>query len=243
MTVIAPTGVSMKTIRAMFVEQWRRTPNSQVGGTVEIVGSSFEADEPTIFGAVNAVYVKNELAWYESMSRDVNDIPGGPPKIWREVADRDGLINSNYGFLMFSKENHSQYEHVRDNLAHRPNGRQAIAIYTRPSMHYNWSTNGRKDFVCTNAVCYFLRDGAVHAVVQMRSNDAVFGYRNDYAWQRHVLQRLAEDVDASVGKIAWQAASLHIYRRHYGLIQHYAETGEYRRPIQEVKADGLPPTP
>lgn len=101
-------------------------------------------------------------------------------------------------------------------------------IYTRPTMHDDWSGNGTgmDDFVCTNAVNYFIRDNKLHAVVQMRSNDVVFGYRNDVAWQRHVQRRLADDlIDASdtffdlkPGSIIWNAASLHVYPRHFGLV-------------------------
>jgi len=77
------------------------------------------------------------------------------------------------------------------------------------------------DFICTNAVNYFIRDGLLYAIVQMRSNDAVFGYRNDWAWQQFVLNKLADDLGVPAGPIVWQAASLHVYERHYPLISEY----------------------
>ena len=57
----------------------------------------------------------------------------------------------------------------------------------------------------------------------MRSNDAIFGFINDFAWQRHVLVELAEDLSHAhqriiPGSITWNAGSLHIYDRHYDLI-------------------------
>jgi hypothetical protein len=84
-----------------------------------------------------------------------------------------------------------------------------------------------QDFVCTNAVSYLFRDGFIDAVVQMRSNDVVYGYRNDFAWQTYALRRVVEKYNdmvgrvrsmAQVGTIHWQAASLHIYPRHYSVI-------------------------
>lgn len=206
---------------------------NHVGGTIELLGSSFLADQPSIFGEVNQDYVDRETEWYQTQSLSVDDIPGGPPKIWREVADEDGHINSNYGYLLFHEDNGNQYRNVVRNLTDAPNGRQAVAIYTRPSMHTDWNANGRRDFVCTNAVNYFVREGAVHAVVQMRSNDAVFGYRNDWAWQKQVLGRLAEQTFLNVGTITWQAASLHVYERHYWLVEHWAETGEWDVPLSD----------
>jgi thymidylate synthase len=185
---------------------------------LEIRGASFVADEPSIFGKVNQEYVERELAWYESGSLSVNDIPGGPPAIWKQVADKDGYINSNYGWCIFSEKNNRQYKNVRDELVKNPESRRAIMIYTRPNMWDDYSVNGRSDFMCTNAVQYLHRYGKLDAVVQMRSNDVVFGYKNDYAWQSHVLDLLCSDIGIMRGDIFWQVGSLHVYERHFDLV-------------------------
>ena len=51
-----------------------------------------------------------------------------------------------------------------------------------------------KDFMCTTHVQYFINGNLLDASVYMRSNDAVFGYINDLAWQRYVLMKLALDL-------------------------------------------------
>lgn len=203
---------------------------TEVSGTLEIIGASFIADDTTIFGAVDEDYVKRELAWYMSRSLDVEDIPPPVPPIWRTVADKDGHINSNYGHLMFSEFNHDQIHSVIAQLRTQPEGRRAVAVYTRPSIHIEWHQNGMSDFICTNAVNYYLRRGQVHAVVQMRSNDAVFGFRNDLAWQKFLLDYVAADLGVEPGGITWQPGSIHVYARHYHLIEHYIETGEWNIP-------------
>ncbi len=205
-----------------------------VGGTtIEIVNASFIADEEAIFGTVNWDYVKREEEWYNSMSLNVNDIPGGAPQIWKAVADKDGFINSNYGWCIHSKSNgfsdvvhlpdeprkpESQYAHCLQELKKNPESRRAVMIYTRPTMWLDYNRGGRSDFMCTNAVQYLQRDGSLHAVVQMRSNDAVFGYKNDRAWQQHVLEKLAADLGVPVGNLYWNVGSLHVYSRHYHLV-------------------------
>lgn len=197
--------------------------------TIEIVGATFIADEDAIFGTVNWDYVKREEEWYNSQSLNVNDIPGGAPQIWKTVADKDGYINSNYGWCIYSASNGlscdshpleelSQYNMALEELKKNPESRRAIMIYTRPSMWLDYNLNGRSDFMCTNAVQYLIRDGALHAVVQMRSNDAVFGYKNDRAWQQHVLEKLAADLNVPAGNLFWNVGSLHVYARHYHLV-------------------------
>jgi thymidylate synthase len=169
--------------------------------TVEIINAAFFANEPAIFGTVNEDYVKRELEWYKSMSLNVNDIPGGPPEIWKMVASTTGRINSNYGWCIYSFENGDQFTKVVDELSVNPDSRRAVMIYTRPSMHYQYNTGGMSDFMCTNTVQYMIRNNKLHAMVYMRSNDAVFGYKNDYAWQKHVLLEVWEYLRHSFSNI------------------------------------------
>lgn len=186
--------------------------------TIELVGASFVCDKPAIFGEPNWDYIKRELEWYESESLNVNDLQP-TPQIWQDISDKDGMIHSNYGYLIYSEKNGRQFIKVRDELIKNPNSRRAVMIYTRPSIHNEYNKNGMSDFICTNAVQYLIRDKRLHAVVQMRSNDVVFGYRNDFAWQRYVLEFLADELKLEYGDITWQVGSLHVYERHFNFIE------------------------
>lgn len=192
--------------------------------TLELCGASFFADEEAIFGKLNYEYINAELQWYDSQSLNVNDIPGGAPKIWKQVATKDGWINSNYGWCIYSETNYKQYNSARNELIANPNSRRAIMIYTRPEMHQHYCKDGCSDFMCTNAVQYLIRDNKLHAIVQMRSNDVVFGYKNDRAWQYIVQTRLLQDLNTlgennyEMGDLIWHVGSLHVYERHFTLI-------------------------
>lgn len=195
---------------------------------LEMIGACFVADEQLIFGSVNEDYVQRELDWYLSQSLSVYDIPGGPPKIWEQVASKHppGWINSNYGWAIFSFQNGTQYENVLKELKANPWSRRAVMIYTRPTMHTDYNRGGMSDFMCTNAVQYMIRDNKLHAIVQMRSNDIWAGYRNDYAWQKYVLDKLARDLYIDAGNIVWNAGSLHCYEKDFYLVDHFIRTGE-----------------
>lgn len=206
--------------------------------TVEIVNASFIADEPALFGIVDYGYVAREEEWYYSQSLNVRDIPGGTPAAWEAIADQDGLINSNYGWAIYSEANGKQYDHVVAELKQHPDSRRAIMLYTRPSMWVDYNagtTKKRADFMCTNSVQYMIRNGVLHAIVQMRSNDAVWGFKNDRAWQLHVQTKLAAELNIGVGPLHWNAGSLHVYARHYYLLHHYLCTGEAAITAQAFK--------
>jgi thymidylate synthase len=205
-------------IRNLFKEQYSA---GESGATVEILGASFIADEPAIFGTPDEGYIKRELQWYDSMSRSVNDFPGGAPTIWKQISGKGGMINSNYGWCIYSPNNLSQYNKVVQELKTNPLSRRAVMIYTRPTMHRDYNAEGMADFICTNAVSYYIRDNMLHTVVQMRSNDAVYGYKNDWAWQRHVQLKLAAELEVEPGNLHWQVQNLHVYERHYQLIENY----------------------
>lgn len=227
---------TVKNIRDSFVDKYKKEEYiiDKTGvKTIEIVGASFLTDEDAIFGKPNLEYIKREIQWYESQSCNVNDlIP--TPKIWHQISDKDGNIHSNYGYLIFSSENKHQYKRVREALALDSNTRRAVMIYTRPTMHTEYNLNGMSDFICTNAVQYMIRDKKLHAVVQMRSNDVVFGYRNDYAWQKYVLDKLAFDLHIEAGTIHWNVGSLHVYERHFNFIKDFIDSENQRRNTIEL---------
>jgi len=210
-------------IRDYFIQELKseRFVTDKTGvKTIEMIGATFEADEPTIFGDVNDDYIQRELEWYESMSLYVDDIPGVTPAIWQQVADRAGKINSNYGWAIYHKDNGLQYVRVFNELLHLPNSRRAVMIYTRPTMWEDYKRDGMSDFMCTNTVQYMIRNEQLVAIVQMRSNDVVFGYRNDYAWQKHVADTLTTDLGLTKEpKIIWHVGSLHVYERHFDKVK------------------------
>ena len=116
----------------------------QENGTKELLHQVFLADKNYIVREPKEPYQTNELNWFISQSRNIKDLKtfaGFIPKIWEEISEIDGTINSNYGWCCLSKENGSQFEHAMRHLELDKNSRRAIMIYNRPSMHRDWFNN------------------------------------------------------------------------------------------------------
>lgn len=212
-------------IRTYFIQELKNenfTIDKTGAKTIELIGASFYADEGAIFGKPNYEYIDRELDWYESQSTNINDIYGSdrePPEAWQYSANDHGEINSNYGLLVFGEKYYEQFEHVVQELKTNPDSRRASMIYNRPSIWKEYNENGKNDFICTNAVTYYIRDNKLHATVQMRSNDVIFGYRNDWAWQRFMMEEVMHELELDeLGDMIWQVQNLHVYERHFHLV-------------------------
>lgn len=168
-------------------------------------------------------YAEAEIEWYNSMDLSV-DMIGEKAKIWKDVSSDKGLVNSNYGWCIYSGDNYAQYHRVLKELSEIPDSRRACMIYQRPSMWEDYNRDGMSDFICTWGTHWFIRNKKLQCIVLMRSNDAIFGIFSDFYWHCHVYSQLLEDLrqfypDLEVGSIIWCPDSFHVYERHFDMLK------------------------
>ena len=216
----------------LFLEKYRNNDIRTIGNvvqqskTIELQNIQFEVDKPWIVREPNYEYFNRELEWYKSQSLNVNDIPDGAPKMWAACADGLGYINSNYGWMIWSKDNYEQYQHCLHKLMKDTHTREACMIYNRPSMQEEYKTRGMHDFCCTYSTQCFInedKNGDRHLkyIVYQRSQDAIFGFDNDILWHQYVQKQLATDLSEFFEKnvicdnIINNVGSLHVYERHF----------------------------
>lgn len=206
--------------------------------TIEIQNAHFICDKDYIIREPNYDYANRELEWYKSQSLFVDDIPGKTPKIWEDCSDNEGKINSNYGWCIWSNENGNQYRSCLHTLIRDPHSRQAVMLYTRPSMQKDANENGRHDFMCTYSVQCFLNDKVddsipgqlipyyeLKYIVYQRSCDAIFGFNNDHYWHKYVADKLSDDLTEKLNypvkaaPIEYNCGSIHVYERHFKFLE------------------------
>ena len=214
-------------IREEFINLYRREDfvvDKSGVPVLEICGEAFLVDEDVIFGKINEDYVRKELDWYLSKSLNIWSIEKPVPKIWQQVCDKDGFINSNYGFLIFDEQNGNQFQECINELVTNKFSRRALLMYNRPSIWKEYNLNGMSDFICTTSVQLLIRDNKLHYIVNQRSCDVIFGFNNDSQWAKYV-HRLAYNMlksnynDLEMGNLVFQVGSLHLYAKHH----HYVE--------------------
>jgi len=163
-------------------------------------------------------YISRENEWYYSHELKIDRV--SDVAIWNQVSDINNEINSNYGNLVYSRNNFSQFSQVVKTLTNHKESRQGIIIYTRPSIHFEWNSFDAGDFICTNYQQFFIRDNQLHCVTSMRSNDLIYGTFNDLPWFHTVIQDMYIHMsevypELEYGKHIFIPNSLHAYERHF----------------------------
>jgi len=217
--------------------------DSRTGNRV-LYSVDWVADKPTMIGKVNEDWVRRELAWFRSGSDKLADMEAPVPKLFEACAgtDPEGKVNSAYGHILFGFDDGREPTHVGlfddvvDAFVSKGLGtRHAVAIISDRQVHRLSTFQGRNDFICTNALNFMVDENkALHIIAQMRSMDAVFGYRADYSmWDdlmESLLKFLYEEHDIALvrGDITFQVANLHVYPRHFDLLEAVALDTEER---------------
>ena len=187
-------------------------------GTKALFNIGFEIEIPganTIhqkFRKWNLDYAEAEWQWYLSGDPHINTlgkIYGKVPKIWTKMANKLGLVNSNYGAQWERRE---QLDKVVKMLRRDPNTRQAaISIYDGKEMdQYDYDTP------CTYAIQFTVVDNRLNMCVTMRSNDLWYGFCNDQYCFSQLQKLVADETDYDMGSYYHFAHNLHLYEKDLG---------------------------
>ena len=106
------------------------------------------------------------------------------------------------------------FEHIYFLLKSDPDTRQAVInIYGPQDRHES------KDIPCTLTNQYFIRDGKLHLVVHMRSNDMLWGFPYDVNGFVFMQEVLASWLGIPIGTYTHIVGSIHIYTDNLDKVQ------------------------
>ena len=156
-------------------------------------------------------YAEAEWQWYLSGDRNIGklgDLYGKVPEIWKRMADRQGNVNSNYGYQWQRGYNHtSQLDYIVGLLKDNPETRQAcISIYDGKE-HPDYKT----DTPCTYAVQFTILHGRLDMCVTMRSNDLWYGFCNDQYCFSKLQKMVSNKLNIEPGVYYHFAHNMHLY--------------------------------
>ena len=158
--------------------------------------------------ALQRAYLEGEMQFYLSGSLNVNDIIKFS-SFWKNLADSNGTINSNYGFLALIEKfsGKSQLEWCIDSIQKDRYTRQSLINYNQPKHKYI----NNKDFPCSISQQFVVRDEKLDTITLMRSNDFIFGFTYDLPWFIYLQTVVSEKTNIEKGTYNHCATSFHVY--------------------------------
>lgn len=148
-----------------------------------------------------------ELCWYLSGSNYGEPVVFYMPRYAAEL-EEDGTIHGGYGPRLFGQAENAQIQNVVALLKESPTSRRAVVQIFDRSDH---ALPRFKDVPCTSTMQFLLRDGLLHMVVSMRSNDAYVGLPHDVFAFTMLQEMVARSLSAEPGNYLHTAGSLHLY--------------------------------
>jgi thymidylate synthase len=164
-----------------------------------------------------------ECLWYLSGNNSTTWISNYAP-FWMNISDDGSTANSAYGARIFKQYKYhdyngkipcqwTQWQYVIDELKKDNDSRRAVIHIRMPQDSYLAS----KDVPCTLTLQFFIRNGALHQVVSMRSSDLILGIAYDVPAFTMFQELLANTLGVECGSYTHMSNSLHIYERHYAM--------------------------
>jgi thymidylate synthase len=185
------------------------------GDTKAIFNCGFYIDNPsdkTITNAKrkwNEKYAAAEWAWYFSGDPRISklgELYGSIPPIWKRMADKNGEVNSNYGYQW---KRNKQLDNVVEILRNNTDTRQAaITIYDAKQIE---SGDYIYDTPCTYAVQFSIINNKLCMSVYMRSNDIWYGFCNDQYQFSSLQKMIAYRLNLKIGWYYHHAHNMHLY--------------------------------
>lgn len=262
-----------KLVKSAGVEQESRTFRSQVTTeTLELLHAAMTINDPRqrlVFSRpINPAFAIAEVLWIMSGSRDLEWIAFWNP-LMRQFSDNGQTLRGAYGYRLScnadgdffdpsnpdnkyfvpAKLSFSQLKEACFALSATPHSRQVVLqIYdVQSDFPVEDGTPRSKDIPCNLIADLKVRDGKLHWMQVMRSNDLFWGTPYNFMQWTTIQEIMAGWLGLELGQYTHVASSLHVYQDHWAELKamDFNGSGAYEvvgteSIMPKVKLNGIP---
>lgn len=194
----------------------------------ELIGGGYTVQMPAYISLasrkVNLPFMLGEAYWILSGSNRVSDITNYM-KTYKNFSDDGVFLRGAYGPKVVD-----QLGYVVDTLELDYDSRQAVINIWRER------PGKSKDIPCTLSMQFLIRNGKLHSVTTMRSQDIVLGFTYDvftFSMVAMSVKLLLKErgIHVELGDLIVNAGSLHVYEKHYEEAKEWVKSFETDRKI------------
>lgn len=161
-----------------------------------------------------------ELAWILAGSNKLDFIQHYLQG-YGEFSDDQKTIFGAYGPRLFGKRPNDQIDRVIALLKVKQDSRQAVVqLFDRTDI-----LESHRDVPCTCTLQFLIRDGRLHMLTSMRSNDAWLGLPHDVFTFTMIQELIARSLGIELGTYKHAVGSLHLYDKHQEEAIRYLDEG------------------
>lgn len=207
------------------------------GFTKELCGIALELENPLARLSLTESRGKifsclGELFWYLSGTSALKFIQYYIRQYVHDSED-GSTIHGAYGPRLFDANGINQIENIIQLLRKKPRSRRAvIQIFSAADI-----ARERKEIPCTSTLQFLMPDNKLSLVVNMRSNDALYGLPHDVFAFTMLQEIVARTLDVEIGKYVHFVGSMHLYENKAAEARAYIREG-----FQDIELC-MPPMP
>ncbi|ANQ83446.1 hypothetical protein dqs_0369 [Azoarcus olearius] len=177
-----------------------------------------------------------EFLWYMSGDTKLDFIDYYVPNRFQEESEDQVRVRSGYGDRLFSFRGLNQVANVQALLKAHPGSRRGvIQLFDAADLAEHYPS-----IPCTCTLQFLVRDGRLHLVVSMRSNDAYIGLPHDVFAFTLLQEILARSLELELGEYKHIAGSLHLYDTNRPAAQRYLSEGWHSTIAMPEMPEGDP---
>lgn len=209
-------------------------------GTISVFGRQLRFDLQQGFPLLTTkkLHMKSivhELLWFLSGNTNITYLRENGVTIWDEWADEEGNLGRVYGAQWRTWQGSNgevvdQIANVVRQLRNNPDSRRHLVSAWNPA-----EVDGMALPPCHYAFQFYVANGRLSCMFQMRSVDTFLGLPFNLASYALLTHMVAQQCELDVGELIWTGGDVHIYLNHLEQVKLQLTREPYPQPQLAIK--------
>lgn len=204
-------------------------------GTLSVFGATLRFDLSKGFPLLsqkktNFNPIAHELLWFISGETNIRYLKENGVKIWDDWADENGNLGPVYGKQWRDFDGVDQLSDVIKSIKSNPYSRRHLVLAWHPAKVSEMALPP-----CHYSFQFYVRDGKLSCIFNMRSTDAPIGLPYNIASYALLTHMVARVCGLDAGELVYSGSDVHIYKNQIPMVEQMLKRDHYEMPQLWIK--------